>query len=130
MALSVGRWATARVSYNWHTKMPKFRVFIHGVNFHMRDADSPNIEPLGFYVTAYVEAASSEAVEYASVDLLPSPKTPRGGSQSARGSTTGVFEEIQELADWPTDCALPLSGFAFYNDTDEDEDNDPKSANT
>jgi hypothetical protein len=38
-------------------------------------------------------------------------------------------EEIEEIAEWPTDCALPLSGFAFYNDTDEGEHNEPKSAN-
>ena len=110
--------------------MPKFRVLIRGANFHMRDVDSPSIEPMGFYVTAFVEAASPEAAEYASMDLLRARPKLREAVLNPPDDPPQMFaEEIEELAEWPTDCALPLSGFGFYNDTDEDEHNEPKSAN-
>src|SRR5262245_20908608 len=110
--------------------MPKFRAFIHGVNFHMRDVDSEGVKPLGFYVTAYVEAGSQEAAEYASVNLLRvSPKLREAVLNPPDNPPRMFVEEIQELAEWPTDCALPLSGFAFYHDDNEDEHNEPKSAN-
>ena len=92
--------------------------------------DSPSIEPMGFYVTAYVEAASPEAAESASVDLLRATPKLREAVLNPPDDPPRMFiEEIQQLAEWPTDCALPLSGFAFYNDTDEDENNEPKTAN-
>lgn len=110
--------------------MPKFRALIHGMNFQMRDMDSPSIQPMGFYVTAYVEAVSPEAAESASVDLLRATAKLREGVLNPPNNPPRMFvEEIEELAEWPTDCALPLSGFAFYNDTNEDEDDDPTAAN-
>lgn len=88
----------------------------------MRDVDSQCIEPMGFYVTVFVEAASREAAEYASVDLLRVTPKLREAVLNPPGDPPQMFaEEIEELAEWPTDCALPLSGFGFYNDTDEDE---------
>ena len=102
--------------------MPKFRVLIRGANFHMRDLDSQCIEPMGFYVTVFVEAASPEAAEYASVDLLRATPKLREAVLNPPGDPPQMFpEEIEELAEWPTDCALPMSGFGFYIDTDEDE---------
>lgn len=106
--------------------MPKFRAFIHGVNFHMRDVDSPSIESRGFYVTAYVEADSHEAAESASVDLLrATPKLRDAVLTPPDNPPRMFFETIQQLAEWPTDCALPLSGFAFYKDPDEDWRKEP-----
>lgn len=110
--------------------MPKFQVLIRGANFHMRDADSPSIKPMGFYVTAYVEAASPEAAEYSSVDLLRATPKLRELVLNPPDNPPQMFvEEIAELTEWPTDCAFPLSGFAYFNDIDEEGHNEPKSTN-
>ena len=110
--------------------MPKFRVFIRGVNFQMR-IDSDDIEPWNFYVTAYVEAESSEAAEHAGIDLLrASPKLRKGVHNPADDPPRMFVEEMEELAQWPADCARPLSGFAFYNEKDNDEPDEPESATT
>ena len=93
----------------------------------MHDGDSEGIRPLGFYVTAYVEAESSEAAERASVELLrASPKLRETVLNPSDDLPRMFVEEIRQLADWPTDSAFPLSGFAFYSDSEEEE-NGPKS---
>jgi hypothetical protein len=103
--------------------MPKFRVFIHGVNFHLRDIKSPSTQQTGFYVTAYVEAVSPQAAESASIDLLRATPKLRETVLNPPDDPPQMFvEEIEELADWPADSARPLSGFAFYNDTDENNE--------
>jgi hypothetical protein len=109
---------------------PKFRAFIHGVNFHIRDGDTQQVEPLGFYVTAFVEAHSAEDAELAAVALLRDAPKLRGQVLNTPEDPPRMFvEEIEELSEWPADCVHPLSGFAFYNDPDEDWRNEPKSAN-
>ena len=110
--------------------MPKFRAFIHGVNFQMRDNESDVCEPLGFYVTAFVEAESSEAAEEAAVDLLRASPKLRGGILNPPDDPPRMFvEQIEQLAEWPTDSKLPLSGFVFYNDPDVVWRNETKPAN-
>lgn len=97
--------------------MTKFRVLIRGANFQMRDVASVSIEPMGFYVTAFVEAASPEAAEDASLDLLRAAPKLRAAVLNLPDDPPQMFvEEIEELAEWPTDSSLPLSGFAFYNE--------------
>lgn len=110
---------------------PKFRVLIHGVNFHIRDGDTQQVEPLGFYVTAFVEAHSPGDAELAAVALLRESPKLRGQILNQPDDPPRMFvEEMEELLEWPADCALPLSGFAFYNDPDDDWNNEPDPANT
>ena len=102
--------------------MPIFQAFIHGVNFHMRALDSESAESLGFYVVAYVEAASPGAAELASIQLLrATPRLREAVTNPAADPPRMFVEEIQELAEWPTDRALPLSGLVFYKESDRDE---------
>jgi len=109
---------------------PKFRALIHGVNFHIRDSDSQRVELVGFYVTAFVESHSAEDAELASVALLRDSPKLCGQVLNPPADPPRIFvEDMEELAEWPADYTLPLSGFAFYNDPDEDWRNEPKSAN-
>jgi len=97
--------------------MLKFRVFIHGVNFQIRDRDKDIIEPLGFYVTAFVEAESPSKAESIAIDLVRDKPGLRESVLNPRDDTPRMFvEEIVEISDWPPDTARPLTGFAFYND--------------
>ena len=108
---------------------PKYRVFIHGVNFQIRDGDTQQVKPLGFYVTAFIEADSPENAEFAAVALLRESPKLRGQILNPPDDPPRMFvEEMEELSEWPSACALPLSGFAFYDDPDEDWRNEPNPA--
>ena len=97
--------------------MSKYRAFVHGVNFQIRNLDRDLVEPLGFYTNAFVEAESPEAAELLVVELLRDDPKLRDTALNPRDDPPRLFvEEIEEIEDWPPDTAHPLTGFAFYND--------------
>lgn len=97
--------------------MLKFRVLIHGVNFQIRDLDKDIIEPLGFYVSAFVEADSPQKAESIAIELVRAKPGLRESVLNPRDDAPRMFvEEIEEISDWPVETARPLTGFAFYND--------------
>ena len=105
--------------------MPKYRARIRGVNFHMR-IDSEDIAPFGFYVLAFFEAESPATAEFVAVDLVrSSPKLRETVFNPVDDAPRLFVEEIEHLADWPSDCAFPLTGFGFYP---ESEENSPSAA--
>lgn len=99
------------------TSMPKYQVLINGMNFHMHDADSQAVEPMGFYVIACVVADSPEAAEAASVALLRATPELRKAVLNPPGDPPRMnVEEIHELEEWPAEGSRPLSGFAYYRE--------------
>ena len=110
--------------------MPKFRAFIHGVNFQMRDSEFDANKLLGFYVTVFVEAESPNAAEYAAIHLLRASPKLHGTTLNPPDDPPRMFvEQVEPLAEWPSDCTIPLSGFAFYDDADGDWRNEPEPTN-
>jgi hypothetical protein len=100
--------------------MPKFRTFIHGVNFHVHLSDSDTVKPHGFYVNAFIEAESPEKAELEAIELIREcPKLHGAVYDSADDPPRMFVEEIQEIADWPPDTVRPLTGFALYDEEAE-----------
>lgn len=101
--------------------MPKFRILIRGENFHFRDGESDGIAPFGFYVQAFAEAESAAAAELAGVELVrASPRLREGVLNPVDDRPRMFVEESEALTDWPADCALPLSGFSFYDEREDE----------
>ena len=102
--------------------MPKFRAFVHGVNFHMHLSDSEVVERLGFYTNVFVEADSPEAAELLAVDVLRDDTKLNDGVLNARDNPPRLFvEEIEEIAEWPADTARPRTGLALYDESQPEE---------
>ena len=94
--------------------MPKYRAFINVVNLHMYSHDSHQVESLGFYTNAFVEAESPEEAELAAVKTVRQSRKLRDAVGNPPDDPPRIFvEEIQEIADWPADTARPLTGFAL-----------------
>ena len=98
--------------------MKKFRAFIHGRNFLIRDADHLEPHIRGFYTTVYVEAADFPEAEIASVEVL------RKDEQLRATTCNGLHdppildvEEIQELGSFDN-MRLPREPFVFYEESD------------
>ena len=101
--------------------MPKYRVFVHGMNFRLRLSDAEHAERLGFYVTSFVEADSPDAAESAVIDLLRHQPKLRGTVLNAPDDPPRMSaEEVEEIADWPADTARPLTGLALYREDEQD----------
>ena len=99
------------------SRVRKYRVFVHGVNFQFPDPGPA--EPLGFYVTAFVEAESPEVAESTTVELLRNkPELRDEVLNPHRDPPRLLVEEIEEISEWPVDTVRPLTGIAFYNDPD------------
>src|SRR4051812_30040808 len=99
--------------------MHKYRAFIHGVNFQIRNHDKGIVEPLGFYVSAFVEADSPQKAESIVIDLVRDEQELRESVLNPRDDPPRLFvEEVEEISEWPAETARPLTGFAFYNDPD------------
>jgi hypothetical protein len=92
---------------------------IHGMNFLIRECDNPVPTLMGFYVNAYVESTSPDDAESRAIELVrAAPKLRAAVTNPAEDRPRLFVTEVVELTDWPTDCALPLSGFVFYDDPD------------
>lgn len=114
--------------------MPKYWTLIHVENFQMYDPesddsdDSPNVVTMGIYVNAYVEADTSEAAEYASIDLVRSSKLRDAKLNPPDDPPRMSVEEIRVLPEWPSDGSFPLSGFIFYDEANQEPKPDPPSS--
>jgi hypothetical protein len=101
--------------------MTKYAVLIHGVNFHIRDQPNSDAELLGFYVSVFLEAASAEHAESEAIELVSKELRPRVIlANSENDPPRLLIDELAQLTDWPEQCTRPLSGFAFYNESDEE----------
>lgn len=106
--------------------MPKFRVFVQGVNFHLHLSDAEVSERLGFYTNVFVEAESSQAAELLAVDVLRDDAKLKEGVLNPRDDPPRLFvEEIEEIAEWPADTARPRTGLALYNEDKPEQDDEP-----
>jgi hypothetical protein len=101
--------------------MQKFVITIHGVNFLIPKEDATAAELMGFYVNAYVEAATPEEAELNAIALVrASPKLRPRVANSVDNPPRLWASDLKRLDEWPTDQALPLSGFIFYPDPTAD----------
>jgi hypothetical protein len=106
--------------------MPKYRAFVHGVNFHMHLSDAKEVERLGFYTNVFVEAESVAAAELVAVDVLRDDPDLRQGVLNPRDDPPRLFvEEIKEIADWPADTARPRTGLALYDESQPEVADEP-----
>jgi hypothetical protein len=97
--------------------MPKYRAFVHGVNFRLRNQPDGGAEPVGFYVSAFVSAESPDEAESLVIGLLRDEPKLRENAINDRSDPPQLFiEELEEIDDFPADTARPLTGFAFYAD--------------
>jgi hypothetical protein len=106
--------------------MKKFRAFIHGKNFAIREDDRPDPHMRGFYTTVYVEAADLPAAELAAVEVLRQDEQLRATTCNDRSDRPILdVEEIQEIESFEG-LRLPRTGFVFYEETDgESESSTP-----
>ncbi|MEO6183446.1 MAG: hypothetical protein ABIP76_10015 [Verrucomicrobiota bacterium] len=95
---------------------------IHGENFLIRDAGAIQSTLMGFFINAHLEAATVQDAETQAIELVRMSQNLRSTVVNTPENPPRMFvEEIAELTDltdWPEDCAIPLSGFVFYNDPD------------
>jgi hypothetical protein len=100
--------------------MAKFAVIVHGVNFLIRDDNTSEPELRAFYVSAFIEAETAQQAETQAIDLVSKSIRARitvTNSESDRPRL--LIDEIAQLTGWPEKCSRPLSGFAFYNESEE-----------
>lgn len=96
--------------------MPKFRAFIKGVNLLVHSHDLKLVVPSGFYVTAFVDAASPEAAKISALELVRQSQVYAAARNASDDPPRVAVEEVDEIADWPLETVRPLTGFAFYDD--------------
>ena len=96
--------------------MPKFRALIKGENLLIHSEDLQRIVPSGFYVTAFVDAASHGAAENKALELVRHSHVYAAARNEADDPPRLAVDEITEILDWPTDTVRPLSGFALYGE--------------
>lgn len=98
--------------------MKKYRVFIHGKNFAIRDAETSQPAVRGFYTTVYVEAADFPAAEHAAVELLRQDEQLRATTCNDRSDPPRLdVEEMQELQSFGG-VRLPREPFVFYEESE------------
>ena len=101
--------------------MNKYRVLVHGQNFHTRDLDEGVTRRLGFYTSVFVEAADPPAASDRAIDLVREDESlPRATPPAVEQRPIFVVEEIAEVQTFEG-CHLPRTGFAFYDMDSEDE---------
>ncbi|GAB2524003.1 hypothetical protein [Lysobacter humi (ex Lee et al. 2017)] len=91
--------------------MPVFRCFIRGENFP--GSLLGQAEPIGFFATRFVEAASAAEAEMVALDLLrQDPTFDAVGPEDRMEDARVYFEEIDEE---PADFERgPGKGFSFF----------------
>ncbi len=97
--------------------MKKYRIFVHGVNFAMRDADDGKVHVLGFYTNRYVEATDVESAENLAMDFVRKELSPF--VLNDRSDPPVMYaEEIYELKRFGKHL-VPGKGFAWYDEQDD-----------
>lgn len=98
-------------------RMKKFRAFVHGKNFAVREDDRPEPHRRGFYTTVYVEAADLAAAELAAVEVLRTDKQLQMTTCNAPSDPPTLdIDEMQELTSFEG-VRLPREPFVFYEET-------------
>ena len=97
--------------------MPKFRAFVRGTNLLLPSEDMQRVSPSGFYVTAFVEAASPHMAEIDATALVRQSHAYSASVNSAENPPRIALEQIDEIADWPSDTQRPLTGFALFDES-------------
>ena len=92
--------------------MPLFRCFIHGKDFP--GSLIGESEPIGFYTTRFVVAATPDEAEMLALSLLKSDEKLAVPESDRTTDARVYFEEIELVPD-DTD-QVPGSGFTFYTD--------------
>jgi hypothetical protein len=100
--------------------MTKFAIIVHGVNFLVRDANNSEPELRGFYVSAFIEAETEHQAEAEAIELVRKSLRPRVTVDNSDDDPPRLLiDEVAQLTGWPDKCTRPLSGFAFYNESDD-----------
>ena len=90
--------------------MPLYRCLILGENFPGVLLGEP--EPVGFYTTRFVEAATAEEAQELALEMLRTDEVLRVASEARTKDARIHFEQIEEVA---TNCdRTPNSGFSFF----------------
>jgi len=93
----------------------KFKVLVRGKNYLIRKAGS-SPRKLGFYTTAFVEAANAEQAEAVAVELLRNDSKLRNVSENKASDPPRIkIESIEEIQSFDG-CNLPRMGLAFYEE--------------
>ena len=101
--------------------MPKFRALIHGIDFDIHDDSTESTKLFGFYVNAFIESGTRKEAESDAITVLRSAPQLSSTVINPPNQPPNIFiEELVEIADWPSDCTRPLTGFAFYDQSDTD----------
>ena len=88
-----------------------FRCLMRGENFP--GVLLGKVDPVGFYATRYVEAASAEDAELAALALLRDDQTLSVPAQARTENAQVFFEEIEELSTGDEQGAN--AGFTFFS---------------
>jgi len=96
--------------------LKKFRAFIHGKNFAIREDDRPEPHIRGFYTTVYVETADFATAGLAAVEVLHNDEELRAMTSNDRTDPPTLdVEEVQELETFEG-VRLPREPFVFYEE--------------
>ncbi|RYG85980.1 MAG: hypothetical protein EON58_22280 [Alphaproteobacteria bacterium] len=90
--------------------MPLYRCFIHGENFP--GSILGESQPIGFYTTRFVVAATPDEAETVALALLKADESLVVPESERTSDARVYFEGIEEVSD-DTD-QVPGSGFTFY----------------
>ena len=92
--------------------MRKYRVFVEGTNFAIREEEKQAITKFGFFATRFVEAKDSEDAEIQTVNLIRDEL--KSVVLNDRSDPPMIYvEEIQEIKDFG-DLLIPGSGCTWY----------------
>ena len=91
--------------------MKKFRVFVRGENFHLKEEGS--VKRFGFYTTRFVEALDEDQAEQTAVELVRSEDQLREAVCNDQSDPPMIFvEEIDQISTFEAQ----RSGFTLYED--------------
>lgn len=96
----------------------KFLILIHGENYLFKEGGA--VTPKGFYVTLCVEAGDAESAQEVALAMV---RDDQGLAKIVNDETnTGSLsiDKVSEVNEW-TALKPPGSGFAFYNEEEDDE---------
>ncbi len=94
----------------------KFRILIQGENFLLSVEGAPP-RKYGFYVTAHVEAASTDQAEALAFHHLRNYDDLRNMVRNSSDDRPRLrVDETESITDWPAEVARPLTGLSIYEE--------------